>query len=127
MDLTDFLLARIAEDEAYCRVKISLEGEPSSRAPDGGDLDGFLQRLIDMCGEHPDAELMAAQVKSGVRSPTDPTRILAQCDALRRIVEHERGSAGDAGPTSPAADTPVLRLLALPYAEHPDFREEWRA
>ena len=118
MDLTDFLLTRIAEDQAYCRVKISLEGEPSTTMPKDADLAGFLQNLIDICGGHPDAEVMASMVRAGMRSPTDPTRVLAETDAMRRIVENQRDAAG--------GDTAVLRMLAVSYAAHPDYREEWR-
>jgi hypothetical protein len=118
MDLTDFLLARIAEDQAYCRVKISLEGEPSTTRPKDADLTEFLQKLIDMCGGHPDAEVMIEMVKAGMWSPTDPTRVLAAADALRQVVEHRRGTAD--------GDTIILRMLAVPYAAHPHYREEWR-
>jgi hypothetical protein len=118
MDLTEFLMTRIAEDQAYCRVKISLEGEPSTTRPKNADLAEFLQKLIDMCGGHPDAEVMAGMVRAGMWSPTDPTRVLAATDAVRCVVEDQRDNA--------SGDTAVLRMLAVPYAAHPDYREEWR-
>lgn len=73
-----------------------------------------------------------------------PARVLAEVDAKRRIIaEHplieasepkvhpfpygcetchfdrEEGVYGD-GPCT------TLKLLALPYADHPDYRQEWR-
>lgn len=42
----------------------------------------------------------------------DPARVLAEVEAKRRIVFE--------------VAMPVLALLALPYADHPDYREEWR-
>lgn len=41
-------------------------------------------------------------------------RLLIDCEARRRIVSNE--------------STPghILGLLALPYANHPDYRAEWR-
>ncbi len=43
-------------------------------------------------------------------------RALAEADAHRRIVEyHAEGLVCDW----------TLRLLALPFAQHPDFRREW--
>jgi hypothetical protein len=39
----------------------------------------------------------------------------------------EEVAAWEAEWTDPITDTPVLRLLAQPYAEHPDFDERWRA
>ena len=49
-----------------------------------------------------------------------PARVLAEVDAKRRILEEAssmvwRDSLGY-----------FLRLLALPYAGHPGYREEWR-
>jgi hypothetical protein len=56
-----------------------------------------------------------------------PQRILAECEAKRRIV-------GLVGPAHDERDEPipgsglpdVLAALALPYADHPDYREEWK-
>jgi Family of unknown function (DUF6221) len=56
-----------------------------------------------------------------------PARVLAECDAKRRIVaEHadiDPCDAHDAAFKSIPCDT--LRLLALPYADHPGYRSEW--
>lgn len=63
----------------------------------------------------------------------DPARVLAEVDAKRRIlaevypevakaeelIQEEWHSGGN-------ADGDLLRLLALPYADHPDYRQEWR-
>jgi hypothetical protein len=86
MTLTEFLLARIAEDEDYY---------------------------------------------TGVADTLAP-RILAECEAKRRIVE---GAAAD-GSTGPwggcgddcewrAIDW-AIQQLARPYADHLDYRDEWR-
>lgn len=93
MTLPDFLLARIAEDEA---------------------------------------EAQKGALRAGVG--TGPRyRIVAECGARRRIVELHDGvlkrelAARDA--SALGADLmhgDVLRLLALPYADHPDYRQEWR-
>ena len=78
--LTDFLLARIAEDEAQ-----------NTEA----------RRRID----------------EGYWSPNEARRWAAECEAKRRLIRwlddftlREQG----------------LSLLALPYADHPDYREEWK-
>ena len=134
MDLPDFLLARIAEDEAYAKVKLRLEGEPSTTSPDGGDLAGFLQRLIEMCGEDPETQRMMAHVEAGMRSPTDPMRVLADCDAKRRMLKlHGFRQFGHQcvaidGPTQWHVGDPctTVRLLALPYAAHPDYDPDWK-
>lgn len=98
--LADFLLARIAEDEAAAEYSTAMwTSMPST------------------------------------------SRVLAECEAKRRIVEEltvarrERVPAQRSGVYDVAevrdmrsdgdADM-VLPLLALPYSDHPDYREEWR-
>jgi hypothetical protein len=49
----------------------------------------------------------------------DPARVLAECEAKRRIVEWYGEEPGRVGP--------ALGMLAAVYADHPEFREEWRA
>jgi hypothetical protein len=45
----------------------------------------------------------------------DPQRVLAEIDAKRRIIDRSSLYAQD-----------LLKLLALPYADQPGWREEWR-
>jgi hypothetical protein len=83
MTLTDFLLARIAEDEACA---------------DGLEWDDG--------------------------NPVHQTaRVLAECEAKRQIVE---ACAEVLAYDAEALPQDVLRFLALPYADHPDYREEWK-
>ncbi len=111
MTIAEFLLARIAQDEAAvlnadCRCE---DGQP--------------------------------------QRPDCPDRILAECEAKRRIVSlHEAAGTYPVGdgdgprqaycatcgsgepyeyPTPWPCDT--LRLLALPNVDHPDYLEEWRS
>ncbi|WP_338683897.1 DUF6221 family protein [Streptomyces acidiscabies] len=53
----------------------------------------------------------------------DPARVLREVEALRRIVDRYAWlrEHGDTGGTAW-----VLPLLALPYADRPGYREEWR-
>jgi hypothetical protein len=88
MTLTEFLLARIAEDEADWSVVASRD---------------------------------VVQMLHG--KPLAP-RMLAECEAKRRIVEHLGWIVDNEGRN--IVERNVLRLLALPYADHPDYREEWR-
>jgi hypothetical protein len=57
------------------------------------------------------------ECEPGVGCPAhgDPSRVVAECEAKRRIVGVSR-----------AAPWPVLPLLALPYVDHPDYDEAWR-
>jgi len=84
MTLTEFLLARIAEDEEMAR--------------------------IDTMGDH---------------IPLDcwpPDRVLAECEAKRRIVEGMQPY----GLIDDINSSEILPLLALPYDQHPDYQEEWK-
>jgi hypothetical protein len=53
----------------------------------------------------------------------DPTFVLADIDAKRRRLDwiEERLAAGDGEPAGW-----LLRVEALPYARHPDYRSAWR-
>jgi hypothetical protein len=90
-DLTEFLLARIAEDERDFR---------ESYDPDPWGFD----------------------------------RVLAECEAKRQIVEdwQERHALTAQYRTEQAAGqelgalTAMCRIAAI-YADHPDYRQEWRA
>ena len=113
MTLAEFLLARIAEDEAV--AKSVHEVEPKS----------------------------AAAVFTSLAAPTgtvemSPARVLAECEAKRRIVELHSNAGADWNLAycatcedrfrhdAAAWPCPTLRALALPFADHPDFQEDWR-
>lgn len=90
MTLTEFVLARVAEDEAAIRA----------------DLVG--------------------------RDFPDPARVLAECDAMRRIVGYREQYDHPQTLTDlmmyPALTVPldrVLRILAAIWSDHPDFDEAW--
>jgi hypothetical protein len=85
--LTDFLLARIAEDEAT------------------------IPSLDCRCGTDGVPEVASL--------PDCPDRIVAECEAKRRIVDLTQHGCGDDYER-------VQRALALPYADHSDYRPEWR-
>lgn len=110
--LVEFLLARIAEDEAVARAMEKCSDPLDWTEP--GDPAVGLAGPVDG--------------PSGYESIViDPARVLAECEAKRQIIAQQtRRPAKDFRPTPPPADTPVLRLLAMPYVDHPDYRQEWR-
>jgi hypothetical protein len=111
MTITEFLEARIAEDEAYVRSA-------------GSDLDDCQE-----CGFGHQPE-----------SPYGQSRLLAECAAKREIIAFDhniqiwepRGFSSDTaveaftsgGPQNPHARH-VTRILAGAYSDHPDYRQEW--
>lgn len=153
MTLTEFLHARIAEDEAVARdagparwemgyIRAGTPGRwlgieahivfdatiedaiatSSGVAPVGAEIArAFSSRTIDHIGRH------------------DPARVLAECEAKRRIVELADEATGlDAQvdgefrveprneAVEPYVGDLILRALALPYANHRDHKPEWK-
>jgi hypothetical protein len=93
MQIPEFLLARIAEDEAEARRWIA------RRKPWAGEsFDVF----------HAGTE----------------ERVLAECEVKRRLVEQISRVREWVG--SYAVRDFVLQTLATIYADHPDYREEWK-
>ena len=117
MTLTDFLLARIAEDEARAR-----QAAPEKRG-------AWIAAAYRWARSHP--------TRSVALHPTAAPN-LAECKAKRRLVAlHPTFIYTDEEPgfnvelndhPCPGGMAPclTLRLLALPYADHPDHDERWR-
>jgi hypothetical protein len=112
--ITGFLESRIAEVEAAARAASEVEGA---------------------------AEMLAAlptPLFDGLRVAF-PARVLAECEAKRRIVDEHRPfrlaqtvcqrceERGQIGYEDMVVEwpCPTLRALASVYANHPDFRQEW--
>ncbi len=126
MDLPEFLLARIAEDEAVAEA-----GTPLPWESRGADV---------WCPHHQVAQTASWSVPTPLAladaahiARHDPARVFAECDAKRRIVERcERAVRWDrdanGAPPEAVADWAwtTLELLALPFADHPDYDEAWR-
>lgn len=57
----------------------------------------------------------------------DPSRVLAEVEAKRRILDEHEGVHTCGDRTYDFREwCPTLRALALPYAGRPGYREEWR-
>lgn len=116
MTLTEFLLARIAEDETVAR-KADEYTTPFYAIWGGTDAH--------ICDD------------DGVHVGLPPARVLAECEAKRRAIdaawgdleriESEWGSGKSRKRLSADNDNPaVIEWLATPYADHPDYDEAWR-
>jgi hypothetical protein len=97
MSLTEFLLARIAEDEAVANeADWAMQGKWYVDADD--KVDEYVRRLA-------------------------PARALAECEAKRRIVaNHLRHNPGESGY---GASRYAVACLAMTY-DHPDYQAEWK-
>jgi hypothetical protein len=134
MDLAEFLLARIAEDEAVARA--TRRGPEWHAHPDANvyDSPGFY-----VCGS-----IFVADATDAIHvARWDPARVLAECEAKRAIVESAArwGNADcrygrcrhqlddcDGGEEHWLGKEGwfVLTELALPYADHEDYQAGWR-
>ncbi len=109
-DLVRFLRGRLAEDEAVARAA-------ATDTDHRGDWWDSSTLMATMQLPRADADHIAAH---------GPVRVLADVQAKRRLIE-ESIDADQAGEywNSESREW-ALRLLALPYAGHPDYRDVWR-
>lgn len=105
MTITEFLIERIADDHSTANgIELAAHLVPPN-------MSGLYW------GNGPYAEVHITK-----------ERLLAECEAKRRIIEivawseSEYYEADAAGP----GDRRVLQVLALPYSDHPDYNEAWR-
>jgi hypothetical protein len=127
MDLVEFLRARLAKDEQVARAcsGASWTAGPSGAVHLDADADGEPE-LVASAETEAYAEHIARHA---------PSRALQEVAARRQIVDdHEKHAwiiaQGRATPEQQAAQgvrEQTLRLLALAYAHHPGYNEEWRA
>jgi hypothetical protein len=117
MTLVEFLLARIAEDEGRARSALGLLGIETEWHR--------VEWLRDRGLTRSDAQHMTHH---------SPRRVLAECEAKRRIVEEfakeqwviEQGHRTEWTEAGQATRETALRHLAGVYADHPDYDEAWR-
>ena len=105
--LVEFLLARIAEDEA------AATDEAVARASVGTVVGGpgVPAHAVDQA----QAALLDLRRACPWSSAFGPARVLAECAAKREIVQWYG-----------LDDEPALKVLAAIYADHPDYQEVWR-
>lgn len=152
MTLAEFLLARIAEDERVARAADVKQGDASWKRHGPialSDPRAFkvrserdsrpIARVEDVAGDIDDPDCATAILDGSAVSEHiahwDPARVLAECEAKRRIVEDyakcvrlrdiEHHVTDYSGGELAAYETAV-RFLALPHADHPDYRQEWK-
>jgi hypothetical protein len=145
-DLVDFVLARIAEDEAAARSAAPSPWQYGDVASVAG---GSLYDATVMIGSmHWDSErvdphirrartVQAADANGRHIARWHPARVLRECEAKRRWVALHSPLLIEGGPVcrsctpprfpTPAYPCPTILAVALPYADHPDYRAEWRA
>lgn len=115
-ELVEFLQARISEDEVIARATLA-----TGAIRDGAGEPWSLSHMDEY----------------GVIC-IEPTRVLAECEAKRRIIKLADDATSldmqvDSGfrigrrseVAEPYVGDVILRSLAQPYRDHPDFKPEW--
>ena len=139
MSITEFLLARIAEDEAAANAA----NGPRWASGDGNISEGGLYALQDEgddgwaiawfeLGTANEAEDGSRQLphwpkmerhthaNSVHAARHDPARVLRECEAKRRIVDDVKSGWFDTDLDG------ACKHLAAVYSDHPDYDEAWR-
>lgn len=141
--ITDFLLARIADDEEKARAASPggwQYGTIESVA--GGTLYDETRSSATSCPKKltPTAtrsvvalRLLVGQIGDAAHiAHWHPARVLAECKAKRRVIgqhPHELNADDTVRRCSTCRGEGLcgtLRALAAVYADHPDYRPEWR-
>jgi hypothetical protein len=125
-DLAGFLLARIAEDEAEWR---EFETDPEVRLPRA-----TAARVLAECDvkrQIVEAEASRRRTKDNVsaktgKAPEDLVTVTWTDEQYRLHVEQMTQGEYRERFTEPSPPSETLKLLALPYADHPDYRQEWK-
>lgn len=121
MMLTDFLLERIADDEAAARAVRPL-GHNFDMGGNRQDERFTHQRWGNAAEDgYPRPVIGGGEAAHFAR--WDPARVLAECEAKRKLIDAEPTAFGGAYSINSIRR---LQILALPYADHPQFQPEWR-
>lgn len=137
-DLRGFLDARLAEDE---QVAVAVFRDHTWSAYREGGTDGW---AVEGAHSGEPSCIVGDEAMASHIARYDPARVLAEVAAKRQIIAlHEQRGGGERRFATVNGETTVvdlhwcarcndvmpcqeLRLLALSYADHPDYREEFK-
>ena len=119
MNITEFLEARIAEDETEAgAASVSMHGKIHE---DRGDWSMYVLG----------AERDSTNAQDDFIVKWWPYRVLAECAAKRKIIEQWVDpdsislTMGDVDAGHTMGIDSAVRALAAVYADHPDYQQEW--
>jgi hypothetical protein len=121
-ELLDFLRARLQDDEDYARTAFADHNDAGPKWYE--QWSGALN-----IGEEEDLVLTNDSAISRHMERHDPAHVLADVEAKRevlRLAERAHDYHETFMNSFAAAMEDALRLFAQAYADHPDYREEWR-
>lgn len=116
MTLTEFLLARITEEQSIAHAAID-DGAHWAHLGDGHIIQGDTGLTVSSGWLQMPHRIEAADHIA----LWDPARVLAECEIKRWMVD-----IFGVTDYSRYNDPMVIRKIAILYADHPDYRQEWR-
>jgi hypothetical protein len=125
-DLIEFLRARLADEEPTARAATPGPWTPDVAEETINAAEGVVARVRDFNRVMTSAQAEADTVL--IARHADPARVLTDGDAkwaVVRIAEAARDFAPTFTTGFAAKLEHALRLFALAYADHPDYRAEW--
>lgn len=147
-DLANFLLARLDEDEATARAALGeaiFQRQTGTWVFEEVEVAGVTSTIVfavaDKGGRTQVADMSAAwepDERGAHIARHDPAAVLADVESKRRIVVAAEKAWSRSIHDDPMPEggewllghrqglLEALRLLALPYDTHPDYREDWR-
>lgn len=114
MDLVEFLLARINEEEALALAAIAVQKDPG--------WETTLQLPFGLWEIRPHVGVVHEAAQANHIAHWNPWRVLIDCNSRRGIVEECRDAIAR-GEAYWLASRVVLPLLARPYEQHPEFHQ----
>jgi len=130
-DLVQFLHARLNDDAAFMEAAIRLRESGAIVSSPEATEGAFA--LVDIVRNDPDtAAALSVFTRTGSRAPGEAERVLSEVAAKRKLLNaYATVADNDINETEYAhgyanALGEAVRLIALPYADHPGYRQEWR-
>ncbi|MFE6126710.1 DUF6221 family protein [Streptomyces sp. NPDC056437] len=130
--LVQFVRDRLDDDEAFMQAAIRLRESGAVTSSPQAAEGAFA--LMDVVLNDPDtAHAITVFTRTGTRAPGEAERVLEEVAAKRQLLaKYEEVADNDVdqpyeyayGYANALGD--AVRLMALPYAEHPDYKEDWR-
>lgn len=125
-DLVAFLRARLDEDEMQARAAGSAAMEWREDSSWLSDLRDPLPSQRRAYGI-PSEMTLVTDADAAHIARNDPARVLREVEAKRRIIDWSQRANRVVSADDYEMDVATpLEFLALPYADHPDYRQEWK-
>lgn len=129
MNITDFLLARIREDEQLAHAATGTDPRWESMTEETADGENIYY-TVEEVGTYDSPLLDLTRSDQTGRAQADhiarhnPARVLAECEAKREVIRWWVDGLIGYVRVDDELTNPLLPIAAV-YKDHPDYRQEW--